>query len=337
MRAVVLVGGFGTRLRPLTLTTPKQMLPIGQTTMLERVIGQLGRHGVTEAVLSLGFRPDRFLERFGDGVCAGVTLRYAEEPEPLDTAGAIAFAARDAGITDTFLAVNGDVLTDLDITAFVEAHRRLGGLATIALTPVEDPSRFGVVPTDDEGRVLGFIEKPPPGTAITNWINAGTYALEPQVLDMIAAGARSSIERDIFPVLAEAGSLYAVKSDAYWLDAGTHEAYLDAHFDLLDGRRGGPEDMVDESARIDPTAVVTRSSVGPGATIGPGATVQNSVVMGGASIGADAPVQDSIVAVNGVVGDGASLFNGAVLGFDAELAAGGSLDSTTLPDPQSWS
>ena len=337
MRAVVLVGGFGTRLRPLTLTTPKQMLPIGQMTMLERVIGQLGRHGVTEAVLSLGFRPDRFLERFGDGVCAGVALRYAEEPEPLDTAGAIAFAARDAGITETFLAVNGDVLTDLDITAFVEAHQRLGGLATIALTPVEDPSRFGVVPTDANGRVLGFIEKPPPGTAVSNWINAGTYVLEPEVLDMIAVGARSSIERDIFPVLAEAGSLFAVQSDAYWLDAGTHAAYLDAHHDLLDGRRGEPEDMIDPSAAIDPTATVSRSAVGSGATIGAGATVRNSVIMAGASIGDAASVLDSIVSANGVVGEGASMSNGAVLGFDAELAAGASLDAATLPDPQSWS
>jgi len=337
VRAVVLVGGFGTRLRPLTLTTPKQMLPIGRLTMLERVIGHLGAHGVTEAVLSLGFRPDRFLAAFGDGVCAGVRLRYAEEPEPLDTAGAIAFAARDAGITETFLAVNGDVLTDLDVTEFVRSHRRLGGMATIALTPVEDPSRFGVVPTDDGGRVLGFIEKPPAGTAPTNWINAGTYVLEPEVLDMIEVGARSSLERDIFPRLAEDGRLFAVKSDAYWLDAGTHAAYLDAHLDLVDGRRGEPEQMVAPSASIDASAVVRRSSVGAGATVGAGARVEGSVVMGGASIGAGASVLDSIVAAGGVVGEGAELRHGAVLGFDEELAAGAVLDSATLPDPQSWS
>ena len=154
---------------------------------------------------------------------------------------------------------------------------------------------------------------------------------------MIAVGARSSIERDIFPVLAEAGSLFAVQSDAYWLDAGTHAAYLDAHHDLLDGRRGEPEDMIDPSAAIDPTATVSRSAVGSGATIGAGATVRNSVIMAGASIGDAASVLDSIVSANGVVGEGASMSNGAVLGFDAELAAGASLDAATLPDPQSWS
>lgn len=337
MRAVVLVGGFGTRLRPLTLATPKQLLPIGRLTMLERVIGQLGAHGITEAVLSLGFRPDRFLEAFGDGVCDGVRLRYAEEPEPLDTAGAIAFAAREAGIDEAFLAVNGDVLTDLDITGFVEDHHRLGGLATIALTPVEDPSRFGVVTTDAGGRVLGFVEKPPPGTATSNWINAGTYVLEPEVLDMVPVGARSSIERDVFPRLAEDGRLFAVRSDAYWLDAGTHAAYLDAHYDLMDGRRGAPESMVAASAEVDPSAEVTRSSVGPDAVIGAGARVENSVVMAGASIGARASVSDSIVAAGAVVGEAASVVNGSVVGFDAELAAGQVLDAATLPDPQSWS
>ena len=156
MKAVILVGGEGTRLRPLTLTAPKQMLPIMGATMLERVMAQLASHGVDEAVLSLGYLPDRFLEAYPDGECAGVALHYAVEPEPLDTAGAVRFAAEELGVTDTFLVVNGDVLTDLDVTALVAFHRQHGAEGTVALTPVEDPSRFGVVPTDDEERACAL-------------------------------------------------------------------------------------------------------------------------------------------------------------------------------------
>ena len=150
MRAVVLVGGFGTRLRPLTNDLPKQMLPIVRIPMIERVIAALGSHGVTEAVLSLGYRPDAFLDAYPDGVCAGVVLHYAVEPEPLDTAGAVGFAARSAGIDDTFIVVNGDVLTDLDVTELWNFHKGHGAEGTIALTPVDDPSRYGVVPIDDD-------------------------------------------------------------------------------------------------------------------------------------------------------------------------------------------
>ena len=165
MRAIVLVGGFGTRLRPLTLTLPKQMLPVAHTTMLERVVGGLSEAGVTEVVLSLGYRPDTFVEAYPYGSCAGVTLHYAVEPEPLDTAGAIRFAALEAGLDERFLVVNGDVLTDLDVGALWDHHERCGAEATIALTPVEDPSRFGVVPTRDDHSVIDFVEKPDPGTA----------------------------------------------------------------------------------------------------------------------------------------------------------------------------
>ncbi len=206
MRAVVLVGGFGTRLRPLTAHTPKQMLPIVDRPMIERVVARLADHGVTDAVLSLGYRPDAFLEAYPDDTCAGVALHYAVEPEPLDTAGAIRFAALDGGIEDTFVVVNGDVLTDLDVGALWAFHQRTGAEGTIALTPVDDPSRYGVVPIDDDGRVEAFVEKPPPGTAPTNWINAGTYVLEPSVLDRIPAGRRVSIERATFPEMVADGS-----------------------------------------------------------------------------------------------------------------------------------
>ncbi|HZQ57946.1 MAG TPA: nucleotidyltransferase family protein, partial [Acidimicrobiales bacterium] len=181
MRAVVLVGGEGTRLRPLTYAVPKQMLPVAEVPLIERVLTHLVAHGVSDVVLSLGYRPDAFIEAFPDGTCAGASLAYAVEEQPLDTAGAIRYAAEVAGVAETFLVFNGDVLSDLDITALIAFHRDRGAEATIALTPVEDPSAFGVVPTAPDGRVQAFIEKPAPGTAPTNLINAGAYVLEPSV------------------------------------------------------------------------------------------------------------------------------------------------------------
>jgi len=255
VQAVILVGGFGTRLRPLTRDVPKQMLPVVDRPMIEHVVAHLATHGVTRVVLSLGFRPEAFSDAYPDGTCAGLPLHYAVEPEPLDTAGAVRFAALEAGIrpgkwsgigsgrgtgtetgigsgggsgdrtgsdrggSDTFLVLNGDVLTDLDITAMVASHRAAGAEATLALTEVDDPSRYGVVPTDAEGRVLGFVEKPDAASAPSRWINAGTYVLEPSILDRIPAGRRVSIEREVFPAMAAEGCLHAMQSDAYWIGA----------------------------------------------------------------------------------------------------------------------
>ena len=237
MRAVVLVGGLGTRLRPLTLTRPKQMLPIVNRPMIEHVVGHLGRHGVDEVVLSLGYRPDGFRHAYPDATCAGVRLHYAVEPERLDTAGAISFAAHHAGIDERFLVLNGDVLTDLDVTAFVAFHDQAGAEGTIALHKVDDPSRYGVVPTDPDGRVIAFVEKPPPGTAPSSMINAGTYVLEPDVLDRIVPGRPMSVEREVFPGMVADGTLFAVDDDAYWIDTGTPREYIQAQLDLIDGRR----------------------------------------------------------------------------------------------------
>ena len=163
MDAVILVGGFGTRLRPLTLSVPKPLLPVGNVPIVERIIASLERAGVTRAVLALGFKPEPFLAAFPDGRCGGVELIYAVEPEPLDTAGAIAFAARHAAISSTFVVANGDILTDLDISRVVDFHRASGAEGTLHLVPVDDPSQFGVVETDATGRVLRFVEKPAPG------------------------------------------------------------------------------------------------------------------------------------------------------------------------------
>jgi mannose-1-phosphate guanylyltransferase len=337
VRAVVLVGGFGTRLRPLTLHLPKQMLPVVGTTMLERVVATLGACGVTEAVLSLGYRPDVFIEAFPDGRCAGVELSYAVEPEPLDTAGAIRFAACHAGIDDRFIAVNGDVLTDLDLRDLWARHEKFGGDATIALTPVDDPSRYGVVPLHGDGRVEAFIEKPEPGTAPSNWINAGTYVLEPSVLDLVAEGRRVSIEREVFPALVAAGTLYGMESDAYWIDAGTPEAYLRANLDLVCGVRGPAESGVDASADIAEGAVARLSVVGPGAVVEAGARVTESVVMAGARIGEGSVLERAIVGPGATVGPGSRLSDLAVVGADTDVPSGTHLAAAPLPPPEEWS
>ncbi len=312
MRAVVLVGGHGTRLQPLTLDIPKAMLPIVERPMIEHVVGHLVSHGITEVVLSLGFLPDAFTDAYPDGTCAGLPLHYAVEPEPLDTAGAIGFAAAHAGIHDTFLVLNGDVLTGLDVTALVATHRRTGAEGTIALTPVDDPSRYGVVPIDDGGRVLDFIEKPAPGEAPTNRINAGTYVLEPSVLGRIDPGRRVSVERHVFPAMAAEGTLYAVASDAYWIDTGTPETYLQANLDLLDDPGG--------------------SIVAEDASVAPGASVVGSVVMAGASIGENALVEDSIVGSGARVGASSQVVGLSVLGAGAVVADGERVDGVRRPE-----
>jgi mannose-1-phosphate guanylyltransferase len=333
---VILVGGFGTRLRPLTLHAPKQLLPVVGVTMLERVVAQLARHGVDDAVLSLGYRPDAFTDAFPDGLCAGVRLHYAVEPEPLDTAGAIAFAATDAGITDRFVAVNGDVLTDLDVSALWARHDAAGAAATIALTPVEDPSRYGVVPLAGDGRVEAFIEKPDPGTAPSRWINAGTYVLEPEVVGMVEAGRPVSIEREVFPALVGQGSLYGMQSDAYWIDAGTPEAYLDANLDYLDGRRGEPVRGVDPTAQLAEGATVTRSVVGRGCVVAAGAVIEDSVVMAGVSIGSAVEVRGSILGTGSVIGNGSEITGLSVVGNDVDVPAGSRLGGERMPGPESW-
>jgi mannose-1-phosphate guanylyltransferase len=331
MKAIVLVGGFGTRLRPLTLSTPKQMLPVANRPMIERVVESLAAGGITDAVLSLGYRPDAFIDRYPNGVCAGVRLHYAVEPEPLDTAGAIRFAALHARLDETFVVLNGDVLTDLDLTELIAMHHDRDAEATIALTPVEDPSRYGVVPTDDDGLVLGFIEKPPRDQAPTNWINAGTYVLEPSVIDRIPGGRKVSIERETFPALVADRTLYAMKSHVYWVDAGTPATYLEVNLDLLDGKRGTSESGIDSRTSIAATAKVLRSVIGSGATIGADAEIVDSVIMSGVRINPRAVVRDSIIGVGATIGGGASITALSVIGDGETVESGASLEGARLP------
>ena len=205
MQAVVLVGGMGTRLRPLTHETPKQMLCVAGVTMLERVIARLGGFGIDRVVLSMGYKPDIFLAAFPDGHVAGVEIVYAVEPKPLDTAGGIKFAIDFAGISETFLVVNGDVLCDFDIGELITAHRRNRGQATIALFPVDDPSAFGVVPTSPDGKVLAFIEKPTRELAPTNCINAGIYVLNLELLTRFKLATSHRLRKWYFPTLLRGG------------------------------------------------------------------------------------------------------------------------------------
>jgi len=330
MKAVVLVGGFGTRLRPLTLSTPKQMLPVVHRLMIERVVEHLGRHGVDTAVLALGYRPDAFSDAYPHGRCAGVDLHYAVEPEPMDTAGAIRFAANHAGIDERFLVVNGDVLTDLDVSALIAAHDRCGAEGTIALHRVDDPSAFGVVPTAADGRVTAFIEKPPPGEAPTDLINAGTYVLEPSVLHRIESDRPVNVERITFPAMVADGSLFAFDGDTYWIDAGTPPTYLAANLDLLSGRRGVPEQGVHPGATVDGT--VDGSVIGEGAVVEAGASVSASVVLPGAIIRAGAVVRDAIVGPRAVIEVAAIVEHGSVIGDDVVVSAASHLSGRRIPE-----
>jgi NDP-sugar pyrophosphorylase family protein len=326
--AIVLAGGEGTRLRPLTWTTPKPLLPIVNRPFLEHQLGWLAGHGVTEVVLSLGYRPDAFAGRsFSD-----LPLQVAAEPEPLGTAGAIRFAAEAGGVTSRFLVCNGDVLTDLDVSALVRFHEEREAEATIALTRVEDPSAFGVVPTDDTGRVLRFVEKPPPGEAPTDWINAGTYVLEPSVLDDIPTGRAVSIERETFPgLLARAGRLYALPSSAYWLDIGTPAKYLEANTDRLE--RSGGASLIGPGATVAPGAAVDGSVLGAGAVVAAGAKVLRSVLFEGARVGAGAEVTDSVLAAGAAVEAGAAVSGVTIIGPGAVVGPGERLAGARVESP----
>ncbi len=289
MDALVLVGGLGTRLRPLTLTRPKQMLPVVDRPMIEHVVGRLGAHGVTRAVLSLGYRPDVFESAYPDGRCAGVELFYAVEPEPLDTAGAIAFAARSAGVADTFIAMNGDVFSDFPLLDLIHAHNASGAAATIALTPVADPSRYGVVVCDPDGRVRAFVEKPPAEQAPSRWINAGMYVVDPSVIDLIPRDRPVSMERETFPTLVEQGRLHAMAHDGFWIDAGTPAAYLEVQMAVADGTHIHP------TAKIAPGARIANSVIMDHAEVAAGARVEDAVLLPHSSVEANADVKRAII------------------------------------------
>ena len=308
------------------------MLPLVGVPMIECVFEMLAQHGITEVILSLGYLPDHFIEAYPDGSIAGVRISYAVEPEPLDTAGAIKFAADFAGVDETFLVVNGDVLTDLDVTALVAFHHEHGAEATIALHPVEDPSRFGVVVTVARGRVSEFIEKPPRGEAPTNLINAGTYVFEPSVLQRIDSGRKVSVERETFPALAADGTLFAMADDAYWLDTGTPSTFLQANIDVLNGRDSDRivKDLVGttwchETSRVAASARMVNTVVDRDCVVGENVLLEGVVLMPGAVISDDVQIRASIIGPRAVIGLASILGPTCVVGAEVTVADGSEL------------
>jgi mannose-1-phosphate guanylyltransferase len=327
MQAIVLVGGEGTRLRPLTATVPKPALTLVDRPFLAYMIEWLAGHGVTEVVLACGFLPDVLREALaGEEERAGVSIQYVVEPERRGTAGAIRFAADELGerLEQRFLALNGDVLTDLDLSALLRAHAERDARATLGLHPVEDSSAYGLVHSDPEGAVLEFLEKT--GESVPGEINAGMYVLERSVLDLIPPGEEVSIERDVFPRLVGDG-LHGLRLDGYWMDIGTPERYLQASWDILERR---------VETRVRPTApgmlVGAGAEVASGATVGPravlgrdcrvadGAEIRDSVVLDGCTVGEGARVSGSILSAGVEVSAGATL-NDAVVGADETVLA----------------
>ncbi len=345
MQAVILVGGEGTRLRPLTLGTPKPMVPLFDIPFLERTLGRLRSAGVTEVILAAGYLPRAIEEHFGDGTRVGMRVQYVVEESPLGTAGALKNLADR--ITGTFFVLNGDVLTSLDLIAMIAFHEKQGGVGVLHTITIEDPSAFGCVVRDATGRIERFVEKPPREEAPTNEINAGTYLLERSVLDAIPAGRAVSIERETFPTLiAAGGNLFSYVTDDYWLDVGRPHQYLQAHVDVLDGKLALGDTasqelgafymepgltvpanvttptFIGDGAQIDPSALIGPYAViGRGSRIGPGAIVRDAVLWNDVLIGAGAHVSDSILASNVHVGEGARVTLGAVIGHDASIAA----------------
>jgi mannose-1-phosphate guanylyltransferase len=320
VQAIVLVGGEGTRLRPLTETTPKPALTLVDRPFLAYMIEWLAGHGVSEVVLACGFLPDVLREALaGEEERTGVAITYVVEPERRGTAGAIRFAADelDERLDDRFLALNGDVLTDLDLSALLSAHEERGAAATLGLHPVEDSSAFGLVHSGPEGVVRAFLEKT--GEAVPGEVNAGMYVLERSVLDLIRPGEEVSIERDVFPRLVGEG-LHGLRLDGYWMDIGTPERYLEASWDILERRVAtlveptAPGMLVGSGAIVAPEARLgPRVVVGPGCSIERGAEVRGSVLLEGCTVGEDAHIVDSILSAGVEVAAGATL-EGVVMG-----------------------
>jgi mannose-1-phosphate guanylyltransferase len=323
MHAVVLVGGFGTRLRPITYTTPKPLLPIAHVPMVERLVRQLGAGGVTHVVLALGFKPEPFYDAFPDERCGDVTMSYAVEATPLDTAGAIGFAARHADIDDTFVVANGDVMCDLDVAELVAFHRSRGAMGTISLTTVEDPTQFGIVEVDALGKVERFVEKPSPTETASRYASAGTYVFEPSALELMPGTEKLSIERVVFPEMVRRGALYAMSTSGYWIDAGRPQTYIDANLHYAQR-----ESRSVQSVDVDRSAVVTNSVIAAGAVVGANARVEHSVLLPGARIEAGASVLDSIV--QGVVDVDAAV-RSVIVARDGVVARGQSMAECGVP------
>ena len=348
MKAILLAGGFGTRLRPLTLNTPKPIVPIFDRPFLYYQIDLLRQvPEIDEVILSLNYQPAEIEALIGDGADVGLRIRYIVEPTPLGTGGAVKFAAAD--LDDTVIVFNGDVLTQVDLRALLALHRERKARATIVLTPVDDPAAYGLVETDDEGNVRRFLEKPSPHEITCNTINAGVYVLEPDTVDRIPSGTMYSIERGYFPSLVERGDTFIAHVErGYWLDIGTPASYTRAHRDIMsgrcaappfdDGRRGqtvvnptatvdaaaqlespcfvGASARIEAGARIGANSVVSRAAV-----VGENASIEGAIIWPETVIGAEVTVQDAIIGRSARVDSYAVIGPGVVLGDHSVLTA----------------
>ena len=340
MQALVLVGGEGTRLRPLTLTQPKPALTLVDRPFIRYMVDWLGRHGIGEVVMACGFRAEDLRSALGDSVPGGPVIRYVQEDEPLGTAGPIRLAADEGLLGERFMVLNGDVLTDLDLSALQRQHDERDAVATLALYPVDDPASYGLVRRGEDGEVLEFLEKPDPAEIDTDEINAGAYVLERSILDLIPAGRAISIEREVFPRLVGEG-LYGRRLEGYWMDIGTPERYLQASWDIL-GREvetdvvaTAPGLFIDDGAEVDAQAAIgPRAVVGAGSRIGPGAVVTDSVLLGASSVAARARVDGSILAAGADVGEDAVVERGAVIGAGARIEPGAAVRAQARVAPE---
>ncbi len=339
MTAVILAGGKGTRLRPLTLHTPKPIVPILSRPFLALQIELLKSTGIEKIVLSLSYQPRRIEEIFGNGSDLGVSIHYTMEPEPLGTAGAVKNA--EALLSNRTVVFNGDVLSDLDLSAVLRFHEEVGAKATIVLTPVANPSAYGLVETAEDGRVRRFLEKPSYDEITCDTINAGVYVLEPELLEYIPKGTNYSFERGFFPhLLAEGVPFFAYVHRGYWIDIGTPEKYLKVHRDILSrvlpfrgfhpnagGTYVDPEATVEAGSRLTGPAYIgagsvvkSRAVIEPYAVVGPncrieeGATVSDSVLWSNVRIGEEARVDGALIGRSAHVGHHAVVDRGVVLG-----------------------
>ncbi|HLM32310.1 MAG TPA: NDP-sugar synthase [Solirubrobacterales bacterium] len=338
MQAVVLVGGEGTRLRPLTLTQPKPAIPLVDRPFIRFIVDWLARHGIDEVVMACGFRAADLRSALGDALPGGPTITYVEEDEPLGTAGPVRLAAERGLLGERFMVLNGDVLSDLDLTALQRQHAETAAAASLALYSIEDPSHYGLVRRRADGEVLGFLEKPEPGQIDTDEVNAGAYVLERAVLELIPSGRPVSIEREIFPRLVGRG-LYGRRLDGYWMDIGTPERYLQASWDILEGRvetelpgEGGP--FVAEGAEVDEGArLAERAVVRTGARVAAGAAVAESVLLERCRVEADAEVRGSILAAGVAVGARARIGGGSVIGAGARIESEAAVAAGSRVEP----
>ncbi|MFH1584119.1 MAG: NDP-sugar synthase [Actinomycetota bacterium] len=343
MKAVILVGGEGTRLRPITYQIPKPMIPLVGMPLIEFVIRNLKKYEIEDIILSTFYMPSIFSSHFGNGEKLGVNITYVTEDVPLGTCGAVKNAEKYLR-DEPFLVFNGDIITSLDFRELIKYHKQKEATVTITLTPVDDPTMYGLVPIDSNGRVLKFLEKPRWDEITTNLINAGTYVLEPEVLEFVPEGKNYSFERELFPLLLSKGeNVFGFPSKSYWLDLGTSQKYLKAQGDILDRKidfdfqfnqeKVGiwigvnteinkssnmfPPLVIGENCKIKENVIVNNHSVILNNTeIGNGTKIKNSLIMDNCKIGSNCVINKSIICSGVIVGNNVHILNGTVIGSD---------------------